>query len=375
MSGAPVGRGAGFDPPTRFQRTTLEPFDVEPCPDADDPSPPRTQFFVDRTKSVLARNDSPDVPFRWSINPYRGCEHGCIYCYARPSHEYLGFSAGVEFETKILVKPDAPEILAETLASPNWTGEYVCVSGNTDCYQPAERTLKLTRRCLEVFREFGNPIGVITKNALVARDADVLAAMAEKDLAEVTITVTTLDPELARKLEPRASTPSRRLAAVRALADAGVPVNVNVAPVVPGLTDDEIPALLAAAKAHGARTVGWTMLRLPLAVEPLFLDWLKREVPLKERKVLARLRDLRGGKLTEAGWGVRMRGRGPYAELIRALFETTCRRLGFAERPRDLDAPEARAADARAKRAREARATPRRRPLPPTPEETQGSLF
>jgi DNA repair photolyase len=287
---------------------------------------------VDRSRSILSENDSPDVPFRFGANPYRGCEHGCVYCYARPSHEYWGFSAGLDFESKILVKPDAPALLRAELRRPSWRGDVVCLSGNTDCYQPAERSLRLTRRCLETLFAAENPAAIITKSALVARDVDLLGPAARAGAAVVTVTLTTLDPRLARRLEPRASSPAARLAAITSLAAAGVPTGVNVAPVVPGLTDEEIPALLKAAQAAGARFAGYTMLRLPGAVEPLFVDWLRREEPLRAEKVLGRLREMRGGSLQESRFGVRMRGEGPFASLIAALFRQTCARLGLEPR-------------------------------------------
>jgi DNA repair photolyase len=329
MPTGPVGRGAGYDPPSRFERLTVEADPGDPCPEDDAAPSPKTVFFRDLTRTVLVRNESPDVPFRWGANPYRGCEHGCVYCYARPSHEYLGFSAGLDFETKIMVKPDAPALLRAELARPGWQGETVCLSGNTDCYQPVERSLRLTRGCLEAARDADNPVAIITKNALVARDADLLAALAGRGKATATLTLTTLDPAKARALEPRASTPARRLEAVAALARAGVPVGVNVSPVVPGLTDEELPAILAAARAAGARYAGWTMLRLPGAVEGLFVDWLARHFPLKAEKVLARLRDARGGALADPRFGARMRGTGAYADLVADWFRSACRRYGL----------------------------------------------
>jgi DNA repair photolyase len=357
MSGGMHGRGAGFDPPTRFERFVFEREEAPRSPDDDGDAAPRTQYFVDRTKSLLVENDSPDVPFRFSANPYRGCEHGCIYCYARPSHEYLGFSAGLDFETKIMIKPEAPALLVRELRRRSWRGEAVVLSGNTDCYQPVERSLRLTRGCLEALRDARNPVGVITKNALVARDADVLHDLAKRGLAHVTLSVTTLDADLARKLEPRASTPSRRLEAIAALVDARVPVGVNVSPIIPGLTDEEAPAILEAAKARGATDAGWTMVRLPGAVAPLFEEWLRREAPLKAEKVLLRLREIRGGALNDPRFGSRMRGVGAYSEMIGNLFAITCRRLGL----HDHDRWRTRAAE---------------RPAPPSREEVvQGELF
>ncbi len=332
------GRGAGFNPANRFGANHLEPFDVDvPCED-DVPRTLKTTFFADRSKSILTRNDSPDVPFTWSINPYRGCEHGCIYCYARPSHEYLGFSAGLDFESKIVVKPDAPELLRDALQSRKWEPQVVCISGNTDGYQPVERALGITRKCLEVFRDFRNPVAVITKNALVSRDTDILADLARFDAVNVTFSVTTLDTDVARSMEPRASAPMRRLAAMRTLADAGVPVAVNIGPVVPGLTDDEIPAILAAAKAHGATGAGFLMMRLPGLVEPLFVEWVQRVFPARAQRVLARIRDVRQGDLHDTRFGTRMRGEGAIADAVARLFEIHAARLGLGTRRFDLSA-------------------------------------
>jgi DNA repair photolyase len=484
---APVGRGTPENPPNRFVPLHVE---LDPEPDAEGSdgteahAAQRTQFFRDTSRSILSHNDSPDVGFEVSVNPYRGCEHGCSYCmagdtpvlladgttralgdlrvgdevygterrgwhrrhvrtrvlahwasrkpalqvrlangceltasaehrlltrrgwkhvarseasggascahltlndrllgvgalaapkgsadlrvvgvealgrtidmfdittgtgdfiangvvshncYARPYHEYLGFSSGLDFETKILVKEDAPELLREALASPRWTPTPVAMSGVTDCYQPVERRLRITRRCLEVFDEFKNPVGVVTKNALVARDADVLARLAEDDAALVHLSITSLDRDVQRRMEPRTSTPAQRLDAVRALAAAGVPVGVLVAPVVPGLTDSEIPAILVAAAEAGARSAGYTVLRLPWAVKDLFAAWLDRHFPDRKEKVLARVRDLHGGALADPRFGRRMRGEGVFADAIAALFDTTCRRLGLTARHR-----------------------------------------
>src|SRR3954471_3611843 len=255
-------RGAASNPANRFEKIYLEP-DEEWNPD-EDPLP-RTQFFRDRTSTIISYNDSPDVGFEASVNPYRGCEHGCIYCYARPTHEYLGFSSGLEFESKIMVKMEAPKLLREALSSPKWEPKVIAMSGVTDCYQPVERRLKLTRGCLEVLASFRNPVAIITKNHLVTRDVDFLAELAKYDAVAVFISITTLDSELRRVMEPRTSPPSARLAAVKTLAKAGVPVGVLMAPVVPGLTDHEMPALLSAAAEAGARYAGYVTLRLPYA--------------------------------------------------------------------------------------------------------------
>ncbi|HEY2159279.1 MAG TPA: PA0069 family radical SAM protein [Isosphaeraceae bacterium] len=325
------GRGSAENPANRFESTRFE-RDPESL-DPDDPEPsPLTVLIPDRTRTIIATNDSPDVGFDASINPYRGCEHGCAYCYARPGHEYLGLSAGLDFETKIHVKYDAPGLLRRELMKPAWVPKVIAMSGVTDAYQPAERKLKITRGCLEVLAEFRNPVAIITKNRLVARDADILSDMAKDNAAGVFVSVTSLDADLARSLEPRASTPTARLEAIAALAKAGVPVGVAVAPVIPGLTDHEMPAILKAAAAAGARTAFYTMLRLPLGVADLFSEWLDRHAPLAKEKVLGRLRGMRDGRLNDARFGHRMGGDGAHADLIRTVFRTSVARVGL-DRP------------------------------------------
>jgi DNA repair photolyase len=333
------GRGAGFNPPNRFEARSFEPVQIDvPCED-DEPRSLKTTYLRDSSKSILSKNDSPDLGFTYSMNPYRGCTHGCSYCFSRPTHEYLGFSAGLDFESKIVVKENAPELLRAELSRKSWVPQLVVLSGNTDCYQPVERALRITRRCLEVFLEFRNPVGVITKNALVTRDVDVLRELAARKCVGVTLSITTLDPELARRMEPRTSTPSRRLEAVRILADAGVPACVNVAPVIPGLNDEEVPAILAAARDAGATGAGLSIVRLSGAVKPILLDWLSREYPLRAPKVLARLRDVRGEALTDSRFGFRQTGVGEIAAAIQALFHTTCNKLGLNQsRDEELDA-------------------------------------
>jgi DNA repair photolyase len=328
-----IGRGPTINPPNRFERLhvacdaeTWQP-DLDGMPD--ERPDPRTQFFHDATETILTRNDSPDVPFTYGLNAYRGCEHGCAYCFARPYHEYLGWSSGLDFETKILVKLRAPELLRRELAAPKWQPQSVTMSGATDCYQPAERHFRITRRCLEVFAEFRNPVGLITKNFLITRDRDLLAELARHRCVSVHITVTTLDSELAGKLEPRAARPEHRLRAIRMLADAGVPVGVMVAPIIPGLTDHEMPAILDAAKAAGAKSAGYVVLRLPHAVKDVFSAWLDQHMPAKKERVLARVRELRGGKLNVVEWGARMRGEGIFAEQIHDLFAVAVRRAGL----------------------------------------------
>ena len=324
------GRGAAENPPTRFDRTRFE-----PDPEADDPDlaeergRPVTTFLPDRSRSIVATNDSPDIPFDTSLNPYRGCEHGCAYCYARPTHEYLGLSAGLDFETTILVKHDAPDLLRRELSKPKWKPTPLALSGVTDAYQPAERKLRLTRRCLEVLAEFRNPVSVVTKNALVTRDVDVLATLASHGAAVVFVSITTLDQGLARRLEPRTSPPSRRLEAIRELSSVGIPAGVMVAPVIPGLNDHEVASILAASADAGARHAGWVPLRLPGAVAPLFEAWLDRHEPGRKAKVLGRVRAMRGGKLNDTRFGSRMRPDGALAGLIGSVFTTTCRRVGL----------------------------------------------
>jgi DNA repair photolyase len=330
------GRATVDNPRNRF--VPLEVVrDADAWVDPDDPFPsPATEFFRDATRSIISRNDSPDVGFEHSINPYRGCEHGCIYCYARPTHEYLGFSAGLDFETKIMVKEDAPELLRGELMSPKWQPQMLAISGVTDCYQPIERKLRLTRRCLEVLVEFRNPVGIITKNFLVTRDIDLLKQLAAFNAAAVFVSITTLDPTLTRVMEPRTSVPARRLAAVEALASAGIPVGVLMAPVIPGLTDHEIPAVVSAARNAGAITAGYVPLRLPYGVAPLFEDWLARNFPDRKEKVLNRIRSMRSGKLNDSNFNTRMHGVGPFADQIAAMFELAKKRAGLADRAPSL---------------------------------------
>ncbi len=332
-NGSIKGRGAADNPANRFERILLERHaDWNP---EEDPAP-ATQFFRDNTQSIIAYNDSPDVGFGASINPYRGCEHGCIYCYARPTHEYLGFSAGLDFESKIMVKTDAPALLRKELASPKWKPQTLAMSGVTDCYQPVERKLQLTRRCLEVLAEFRNPVGIVTKNHLVTRDIDLLRELARFGAAAAFVTITTLDAELASKLEPRASLPQHRLAAIEALHAAGIPVGLMVAPVIPALTDYEMPSIIAAAVKAGAQTAGFVLLRLPFGLGELFEDWLARQFPERKDKVLSRIRSIRGGKLNDGNFGSRMRGEGIFAEQIRKMFEVACRRTGLTQKRVEL---------------------------------------
>ena len=326
------GRGAAANPANRFEKLHLEPDpDAEGEAPAEAPAAPRTQFFKDHSCSILTHNDSPDVGFDTSLNTFRGCEHGCSYCYARNTHEYLGFSAGLDFETKIMVKENAPELLRRELSSPKWKPHTLAMSGVTDCYQPVERRLQLTRRCLAVLVEFRNPVIITTKNYLVTRDLDLLRELAGHRAVMVHLSINSLDGELARKLEPRAASPKMRLAAVEALAKAGVPVGVLVAPIIPALNDHEIPAVLAAAKAAGAGWACTEILRLPLTVAPIFEEWLERNVPGKKDKVLNRIRAMRGGKLNDPRFGHRMRGEGIFADQILQMFHVALRKLGLSE--------------------------------------------
>ncbi len=326
------GRGASWNPQNRFE--TLQYVRDDDAPPED--GAPATIYLKDPSRSIIAHNDSPDIGFSSSINPYRGCEHGCVYCYARPFHEYLGFSAGLDFETKIVVKEDAPELLREELMSPRWTPEVIAISGVTDPYQPIERKLQITRRCLKVLAEFRNPVAVITKNHLVTRDIDILSELARYDAVSVALSVTTLDADLARIMEPRTTTPQLRLEAIELLARAGIPTAVMVAPVIPAITDHQMPAILRAARDAGATSAGFVVLRLPWAVAPLFERWLEERFPDRKEKVLNRIRDMRDGKLYDSKWKIRGRGTGIFAEQIASIFDITCRKLGLNERSIDL---------------------------------------
>jgi DNA repair photolyase len=327
-----TGRGAQIAPPNRFESIRAVPDWADFDGDAeflDDLRRVRTEFLADRSQSIVSENRSPDVPFRYSVNPYRGCEHGCAYCYARPTHEYLGLNAGLDFESRILVKERAPELLRDWLSRDAWIPESITFSGVTDCYQPAERRFELTRRCLEVALQFRQPVSIITKNALVVRDLDLLVPLAELGLVSVALSITTLDRELARVLEPRTSPPAARLRALRELSAAGVPAAVMTAPIIPGLNDSEIPALLAAAADAGACRAGYVMLRLPYAVKPIFLDWLERTQSSHRERILGALRSVRDGDLTSSAWGERMRGEGPRAEQIHQSFQVFARKHGL----------------------------------------------
>ena len=331
------GRGTGDAPGNRFERLHVED-DAETWaelaandPDFEPPSP-KTTFYRDDSQSIISTNTSPDIGFDASLNPYRGCEHGCAYCYARPYHEYLGFNAGIDFESKIMVKENAAILLEKALAHPRWKPTSLACSGVTDPYQPIERDRQITRSCLEVLNRLRHPVGIITKNHVVTRDADLLGSLAGDRAAAVYLSITTLDTNLGRVLEPRASTPVSRLRAVRTLTEAGIPVGVSVAPIIPGLNDHEIPAILEAAAEHGAISAGYTLVRLPHGVKDVFRHWLEEHRPGEADKILNRIREMRGGSLNAAGFGERMTGTGSGAEQLKSLFQVAARRAGL-DRP------------------------------------------
>lgn len=340
MNGPKIsGRSSGFNPQNRFEELSVVPSDEDDrfFPDEDrEERRVETRYFVDASRSVLAKNDSPDIPFTYSLNPYRGCEHGCIYCYARPSHEYLGFSAGLDFESKIMVKEDAPQLLREHFLKRSWQPQVVALAGNTDCYQPVERKLQLTRKCLEVFLEFRNPVGMVTKNYLITRDVDILGELAKLNLVSVFVSVTSLKQDLTRKMEPRTSSPAKKLETIETLSKNGIPVGVLVAPVIPGLTDEEIPSILKEASERGAKWASMQMLRLPFAVKELFVEWVRREYPDRENRIVSRLKQVRGGKLSSYEFGERMKGTGETASAIRQLFRASRKKYHMNEDLLDL---------------------------------------
>jgi DNA repair photolyase len=330
------GRGAIRNDSGRFETETRHAVDdgwgaAEAL--ADDVPPLRTTVTIDSTRTIIAYNKSPDVPFDRSINPYRGCEHGCIYCFARPTHAFLGLSPGLDFESRLLVKPDAARLLEDELADPKYRCDIIAMGTNTDPYQPIEKDYRITRQILEVLSAHDHPVSIVTKSALILRDLDILSSMAGRGLAAVGVSVTTLDRGLARRMEPRAATPARRLETIRALTEAGVPTAVMAAPMIPALNDMELERILEAAVGAGARAAGYVLLRLPLEIKDLFADWLAAHFPDRAARVLKLVRETRGGALYQAEFGMRMRGDGPYAELIAQRFDAACRKLGInAER-------------------------------------------
>jgi DNA repair photolyase len=342
MPSAPAGDfvGVGIDRDRRRGRGTLsnasgryEPLARIAFDDGwqslEDLPPFKTSVQADATRRIITRNESPDISFDRSINPYRGCEHGCVYCFARPTHAYLGLSPGLDFESKLFVKPDAPQLLERELSAPNYDPKVIAIGTNTDPYQPIERRYQVMRRILEVLERRGHPVGIVTKSALVLRDLDILARMAERNLVKVALSVTTLDAKLARTMEPRAATPPRRLETLRQLSAAGVPTTVMVAPIIPALNDDEIERILEAAKVAGVKDAGYVLLRLPLEVRDLFREWLETNYPDRARHVFKLVRDMRGGKDYDSTWGRRMTGAGPIAWMIGRRFELACEKLGF----------------------------------------------
>jgi DNA repair photolyase len=329
------GRGAQSNASGRYEPLARIAFD-DGWRSLDELPPFKTQVTIDSTRKIITRNDSPDIGFDRSINPYRGCEHGCVYCFARPTHAYLGLSPGLDFESKLFVKPEAADLLEKELAAPNYEPRVIAIGTNTDPYQPIERRYKVMRRILEVLDKAGHPVGIVTKSALVLRDLDILARMAERKLAKVALSVTTLDAELARKMEPRAATPMRRLETLRRLTQAGVPTTVMVAPVIPALNDMEIERILDAAHAAGVREAGYVLLRLPLELRDLFREWLKANYPQREEHVFKLIRDMRGGKDYDSQWFTRQKGTGPYAWMIGRRFELACEKLGMNVRRTSL---------------------------------------
>ncbi|WFP75677.1 PA0069 family radical SAM protein [Mesorhizobium sp. WSM4906] len=329
------GRSAGINPSGRFEPVSRHVFDdgwnsLEELP------PFKTEVQVEKPRTIITRNESPDISFDRSINPYRGCEHGCVYCFARPTHAFMGLSPGLDFESKLFAKPDAARMLDRELSKPGYQPRTIAIGTNTDPYQPIEKQYRIMREILEVLEARGHPVGIVTKSALVTRDIDILSRMAERSLAKVALSVTTLDRMLARTMEPRASTPTKRLEAIRQLSDAGVPASVMVAPIIPGLNDPELERILDSARAAGAREAGYVVLRLPLEVAPIFKDWLLRHYPDRYRHVMSLIRSMRDGKDYDSEWGKRMKGAGPYAWQIGRRFEIAAKRLGLNAERRQL---------------------------------------
>ena len=338
-SPSPRFRGAQSNPPNRFEPLHIDPnSEVDISPDEDTDPPNHTAFLKDHSKSIIAYNDSPDVGFNAGINVYRGCEHGCIYCYARPTHEFLGFSSGLDFERNIMVKENATDLLRKELSKKTWKPQVLAMSGVTDPYQPIERRLQLTRRCLQVLSQFRNPVGIITKNSLVTRDLDLLQQLNEFSAVAVFVSITSLDSDLRRVMEPRTAPPASRLRTIEKLANAGIPVGTLLAPIIPGLTDHEIPKMVQQATAAGAQFAGRVILRLPFQVKDLFKDWLQQHFPEKAEKVLNRVQSIRSGSLNSSQFGSRMRGEGIYADQIHQLFDVSCRKAGILHHRPDLSA-------------------------------------
>ena len=329
------GRGAGVNPSGRYEPTSRHVFD-DGWESLEELPPFKTEVQVEKPRTIITRNESPDISFDRSINPYRGCEHGCVYCFARPTHAYMGLSPGLDFESKLFAKPDAARLLERELAKEGYQPRTIAIGTNTDPYQPIEKQYRIMREVLEVLEAHGHPVGIVTKSALVVRDIDILSRMAERGLAKVALSVTTLDRHLARNMEPRAATPTRRLEAIRQLTEAGIPTSVMVAPIIPGLTDQEIERILDSGRNAGAREAGYVLLRLPLEVAPIFKDWLLRHYPDRYRHVMSLVRSMRDGKDYDSEWGKRMKGSGPYAWQIGRRFEIAARKLGLNMEKRPL---------------------------------------
>lgn len=333
------GRGTDSNPPNRFEKLHVE--ETEDIYDeqdylADSERKIKTIFFRDHSKSAISKNNSSDIPFDYSFNPYRGCEHGCVYCYARPTHEFLGFSSGIDFETKIMIKENGAELLRKELSRKSYVPKLIMFSGDTDCYQPVEKKLGITRKALGVCREFRNPVSIITKNSLILRDMDILADMAKLKLVTVLLSITTLDKNLVSSMEPRTASPERKLITIERLAEAGIAVGVNIAPVIPGLNDGEIPEILKQASRRGATFASYIPLRLPLSLKEIFADWLEREFPDRKGKILNKIREMREGKLNESAIGKRFKSSGEQAGATRELFHITCRKYGLNKRDNEL---------------------------------------
>jgi len=331
------GRGARSNTSSRYHRQNYVGLDDGWFHEDESLPPLKTEVIRDISRSIIARNTSPDISFNQSINPYRGCEHGCIYCFARPTHAYLGLSPGLDFESKLFVKPDAAKLLRSELSKPSYKPETIAIGTNTDPYQPIEREYRVMRSILKVLAEFKHPVGIVTKSALIARDIDLLAPMAKEGLVKIALSITTLDRRLARSMEPRAATPAKRLETIRLLSQAGIPIGVMTAPIIPALNDDELESILSKAREAGATEAGYVLLRLPLEIKDLFREWLETHVPDKANHVLSLIKNMRGGKEYDANWGTRMRGTGPYAKLIAQRFHLATRRLGLNHKRIELD--------------------------------------
>ena len=333
------GRGTDLNPPNRFEKLHIE--ETEDLYDERNYQPGterkiKTVFYKDHSKSAIAKNSSPDIPFDYSFNPYRGCEHGCVYCYARPTHEYLGFSSGIDFESKIMVKENGPDLLRKTFDKKSYIPKLIMFSGDTDCYQPIEKKLEITRRALLVCLEYRNPVVILTKNSLILRDLDILNEMAKLDLVTTALSITSLNKKLVSKMEPRTATPEKKLQAIEQLSEAGIPVGVNIAPIIPGLNDEEIPEILKQAAKSGATSAAYILLRLPYSIKGLFINWLEKEFPDRKEKILNKIREMRGGKLNVSDFGKRFKGQGKQAKAIRELFYISCHKYHLNERDLEL---------------------------------------